>query len=281
MTGAHTGCDPGSAGYNVAVAGTRTQGTIDDEPDPTAPGSPAWWAARQDRAEPVRRVPITLGRIVAGALELIDREGLAALSMRNLATELQTGTTTLYRYVAGKDEVLVLVADAVLGETQSPGPVEGMGWREVLTGLARSMRTALGSHPNVAALLATAVPVGPHSLRGRDLTLGVLLECGFDATLAADVYTALAHQVLASVLQESMNDFRAGGLGTSRSLTLRDFYRSLPAGQYPRLVELADELTTRSAEEEFEFGLGCLLDGVELRLTRTRRHRSRNTNSAS
>jgi len=261
------------------VAGTRTKETVSDEQGLTAAGSPAWWAARQDRAEPAPRVPITLGRIIAGALELIDREGLDALSMRNLARELRTGTTTLYRYVTGKDEVLVLVADAVLGETQLRRPVAGLGWREVLEELACSMRTALGSHPNVAALFATAVPVGPNSLRGRELTLSVLRERGFDETLAADVYTAVAHQVLASVLQEPMNDFRAGGLGASKSLTLRDFYRSLPAEQYPHLVELANELTSRTATEEFEFGLACLLDGVELRLqqARTRRHRSRNT----
>src|SRR5258708_21216174 len=106
-------------GYSVAVAGTRTQEAANDEQVPTAPGSPAWWAARQDRAEPVRRIPITLDRIVAGALELIDREGLSALRMRNLATELGTGTTTLYRHVSGKDEGLVLVAHAVLEEAQA------------------------------------------------------------------------------------------------------------------------------------------------------------------
>jgi AcrR family transcriptional regulator len=209
-----------------------------------------------------------LSRIVASALDLIDREGLGALSMRNLASELQTGTTTLYRYVAGKDEVLVLVADAVLGETQLHQPVEGVGWREVLGELARAMRMVLSAHPNVAALLATAVPVGPNALRARELTLRVLRERGFDETLAADVLTAIAHQVLASVLQETMNDFRAGGLGASKTLTLRDFYRALPAGNYPNLVELADRLTSRTATEEFEFGLGCLLDGVELRLQR-------------
>jgi AcrR family transcriptional regulator len=211
-----------------------------------------------------------LGRIVAGALELIDREGLGALSMRNLAKELQTGTTTLYRHVTGKDEVLVLVADAVLGDTQLSRPLEGLDWREVLEELARALRAVLVAHPNVAALLATAVPVGPNSLRARELTLSILREHGFDETLAADVHTALAHQVLASVLQESMNDFRNGGLGTSKSLTLRDFYHSLPAEQYPHLVELADELTSRSATEEFEFGLGCMLDGVELRLRQAR-----------
>src|ERR1700736_359081 len=259
------------------MAGTGARTAADRQDGRTTPGSPVWWAAQEQRAEPARRVPITLGRIVAGALELIDREGLTALSMRNLAAELDTGTTTLYRYVTGKDEVLVLVADAVLAETQLRRPLAGLGWREVLEELAHSMRTALGSHPNVAALFATAVPVGPNSLRGRELTLSVLRERGFDKTLAADVYTALAHQVLASVLQEPMNDFRAGGLGGSKSLTLRAFYRSLPAEQYPHLVELADELTSRTAIEEFEFGLGCLLDGVELRLqqTRTRRIGSR------
>src|SRR5712671_1550540 len=223
------------------MAGTRIQ-TADDEQELTAPGSPAWWAARQDRAGQARRIPITLDRIVAGALELIDREGLGTLSMRNLASELRTGTTTLYRYVAGKDEVLVLVADAVLGETQLRRPLEGMGWREVLEELAQSMRTVLGAHPNVAALFATAVPVGPNSLRGKEVTLSVLRERGLDETLAANVYTAVAHQVLASVLQEPMNDFRAGGLGASKSLTLRDFYRSLPAEQYPHLVALSGEL---------------------------------------
>jgi AcrR family transcriptional regulator len=252
------------------MAGTRGRTTVDDKEGQTTPGSPAWWAAREDRADPVPRVPITLGRIVAAALDLIDRKGLGELSMRNLATELRTGTTTLYRNVSGKDEVLVLVADAVLGEARLPRPVDGMGWREVLEELSRSMRTALSSHPNVSALFATAVPVGPNSLRSRELVLGVLRERGFDEALAADVYTALAHQVLASVLHEPMTDFRAGGLGKSRSLTLRAFYQSLPAEQYPHLVELAEELTSRTATEEFEFGLGCLLDGVELRLQQSR-----------
>jgi hypothetical protein len=120
-------------------------------------------------------------------------------------------------------------------------------------------------------------------LRGRELVLSLLLERGFDATLAADVYTALAHQVLASILQESMIDFRSGGLGASKNVTLRAFYRSLAAEQYPHLVELADQLTSRTATEEFEFGLGCLLDGVESRLqrARTRRHGARSKNSPS
>src|SRR3984893_14601325 len=161
-------------GYSVAVAGTHTQEAVSDEQALTAPGSPAWWAARQDRAETVRRIPITLDRIIAGALQLIDREGLGALSMRNLATELGTGTTTLYRHVAGKDEVLVLVADAVLEETQALHPLDGMGSRVVMLDVAHAMSVVLTAHPNVAPVSATGVPLGPNSLLGRDSTLGIL-----------------------------------------------------------------------------------------------------------
>ena len=66
-----------------------------------------------------------------------------------------------------------------------------------------------------------------------------------------------------------------------KNVTLRDFYRSLPVEQYPYVVALAEQLTSRTALEEFEFGLGCLLDGVEMRLQQSggRRQRSRQTTS--
>ncbi|MET8163290.1 TetR/AcrR family transcriptional regulator [Streptomyces sp. NPDC005329] len=249
------------------MTGTGADEAIDEVPCATAaPGSPAWWAARQGSEEPVKPPPVTPARIVAGALELIDREGLAALSMRNLAAELRTGTTTLYRNVAGKDEVLVLVADAVMGEARFRRPVAGPGWRAALEEFAHALLAALSAHPNVVPLLATAIPVGPNSLRVRELALRVLREHGFDRTLAVDVYTALLQQVFASALQQSTNDCRATGLGAAKNPALRDFYRSLPTERFPHLVDLADPLTSRTGTEEFAFGLGCLLDGVETRL---------------
>jgi len=78
------------------------------------------------------------------------------------------GHNDAVRHVAGKDEVLVLVADAVLEETHALHPLDGMGWRQVIAELAHAMRAALTAHPNVAPVFATAVPVGPNSLRGRD-----------------------------------------------------------------------------------------------------------------
>ena len=62
-------------------------------------------------------------------------------------------------------------------------------------------------------------------------------------------------------MQQQMIDYRGG-----EAISLRDFYRSLPADEYPQIVELADQLTARTTEEEFEFALQCLFDGVEIRL---------------
>ena len=213
---------------------------------------------------------MSLDRIVSAAMQLVDREGLTELSMRRLATELGTGTTTLYRYVTSKEEVLVLVADAIFAEVTYEVPSTGVGWRELLGDLARSMRATMAEHPGVATLFTLAVPIGPNSLRARDVILGALRDRGFDRGLAADVYTTVAHQVLASVMQQQMIDYRGG-----QAISLRDFYRSLPVDEYPHVVELADELTSKTTEEEFEFALQCLFDGVEIRLAATNAGRGR------
>src|SRR6478672_5969627 len=77
--------------------------------DPAASPDVVW--LRLETLSP--RARRELDRIVAAAVVLADREGLEALSMRRLAAELDTGTTTLYRYVTGRDELLELMVDAV------------------------------------------------------------------------------------------------------------------------------------------------------------------------
>src|SRR5580704_12618818 len=80
------------------------------------PGSPRWWSHRP--AAPVYRrgrPPRSLERIVSVALEIVDEVG-ADFSMRLLADRLGSGTATLYRHLAGKDELMVYVVDRILGE---------------------------------------------------------------------------------------------------------------------------------------------------------------------
>ncbi|GAA3117731.1 hypothetical protein GCM10020254_75750 [Streptomyces goshikiensis] len=98
---------------------------------PAEPGSPAWWQARY--AERERRRPrqggLTLDRITAGALELADREGLEALTMRRLGEHLQVRHTSLYRHVASREELLIETVDHMLGEIRLPSLDGGLAGR--------------------------------------------------------------------------------------------------------------------------------------------------------
>src|SRR5215468_11200214 len=108
-----------------------------------------------------------LDRIVAAAVVLADREGLDALSMRRLAVELGTGTTTLYRYVTGRDELLELMVDAVNG---SDGVVTGKpaAWRDGLALVAREARGRFLAHPWLASQLVARPTIGPNTLLGAE-----------------------------------------------------------------------------------------------------------------
>ena len=189
--------------------------------------------------------------------------------MRLLADRLGSGTATLYRHLASKDELMAYVVDRILGEVDIETDADTLStttWQEATARGASAFYEVLKNHPNALPLLVAQVPVGPNALAHRERSVAVLLACGFPLDLAARAYTAVAHYVVGFTLQQHTQ----GAPGQEDATTLRDFYRSLPAEQYPDLVELADELTSRTATEEFEFGLACLLDGVELRLRQAR-----------
>src|SRR5260221_11418811 len=84
---------------------------------------------------------LSLDRIVASAIEIADAEGLSALSMARIAKRLGSGTMSLYRHVANKDELQVFMMDAAPG----PPPVINLGrrgWGQGLERWARELRRA-------------------------------------------------------------------------------------------------------------------------------------------
>jgi AcrR family transcriptional regulator len=194
------------------------------------------------------------------ALRLVDEVGVQALTLRMLADALDSGTATLYRHFAGKDELLAHVADRVLGEVPVPTEVpHGLSWREAVERGADAFYRTVRRHPNVLPLLVAQVPVGPHGLVNRERTLSLLLSYGFPVELAARALTAIGHYVIGFAIQQH-------GPGAPRpedEVLLRDYYRSLDPATYPATTAAADDLTGVPLEEEFRFGLGLVLDGLE------------------
>src|SRR5437868_5722680 len=97
---------------------------------------PPPWQRLPERNSRRRREPISREAIVAAAITLLDREGLAALSMRRLAEELGAGAASLYWHVGSKDGLLDLVLDQLIGEGQVPD-ADPARWREQLKQVAR------------------------------------------------------------------------------------------------------------------------------------------------
>ncbi|MFE2423744.1 TetR/AcrR family transcriptional regulator [Streptomyces hokutonensis] len=201
-----------------------------------------------------------VGRIVDTALKLIDEVGIQALTLRMLADALDSGTATLYRHFNGKDELLALVADRILGEVHvSSEELDGLSWREAVTVVAKAFYGTLRRHPHALSLLAAQVPVGPNGLRGRERLIRLFLSHGFPVGLAARAFTAIGHYVIGFAIQQY-------GPGTPRpedQLQLRDYYNSLDPKAYPATMAAAEELTSVPLHEEFRFGLDLLLDGLE------------------
>jgi TetR/AcrR family transcriptional regulator, tetracycline repressor protein len=118
--------------------------------------------------------------ILRAALELLDQHGLAELSMRTLATELDVKAASLYYHVRNKTALLQLVSDHIAAQANA-GLRPSMGWRELLQRLAGDLRSALREHPGAAAVVAVqhvspevAKDVAPTALAslGRDLAVG-------------------------------------------------------------------------------------------------------------
>lgn len=231
------------------------------EPD-TPAGSATWWLTRT--APPVYRrgrPPRSRERIVGEALALLDEVGADVFSMRLLAQRLGSGTATLYRHFAGKDEIMAYVVDRIIGELDAEigQPALGVEWRQATERWACGLHEVLMHHPNALPLFASQVPVGPNALAKREQSLSLLLAGGFDRDLSARVYTAIAHYVVGFTLQQHGSQLS----GEDDSMSLRGYFQSLDPRTYPATVAAANELTGVRLQDEFQFGLQLILDGAE------------------
>jgi TetR/AcrR family tetracycline transcriptional repressor len=137
--------------------------------------------------------------VVEHALEVLDRHGLADLSMRRLAADLDVRPSALYWHFASKQELLAAVADEVLRRGERPLP-EGP-WDERVTAFAHQLRDAMLAYRDGAELVATAQAFG----LGESDPVGRLVGLIGDDALARVAASTVLHFVLGHVTDEQMN----------------------------------------------------------------------------
>ncbi len=215
------------------------------------------------------RPALTQERIVEAAVRVADRGGLAQVSMRNVGKELGVEAMSLYHHLAGKDALLDGLADWAFARIEPPEPSDP--WRQGMTRRAASARQTLAQHPWALGLLESRRSPGPALLAHHDAVLGSLRRNGFSVELAAHAYSAIDAYVYGFVLTELNLPFEPG---ESTEEFVEEIRGSLPAAEYPHLVEMISEQVMGrdyAYGDEFEFGLDLILDGLEAHLARAGR----------
>ncbi len=220
--------------------------------------------------EPASRGPkpgLTLERIVSAAVGLADREGLAALSIRKVAAELDVGTMSLYRYVPGKAELLDLMVDHVYGSPKALEEGRGKDWRATMELVARGTWELYLSHPWLLQINQSRPILGPNALAGLDFALAGLDGLGLTGREKLAVILAVDHYVTGTartyVLQQQV--VRETGITDEEFWTAQEptLNRAMASGDYPEMSRLPEDTFTIGGEEALEFGLKSLLDGLE------------------
>ena len=195
---------------------------------------------------------LTRKRVIAAAMDLIEKDGVEAVSMQRLAMELGCGLVALYSYVPSKSALLDGVANAVM--SQVPSPVVGAAsWQEQIRAQARTFRELARAHPRCAIVLVTRPAPSATVLRPVEQALTTLRSAGFGPRDAMHIVRAITMYVMGSLLSEfGIAPVSATGDADERPLRLR-------RDEFPHLTALSNEPSASDSDTDFEFGLDLLV----------------------
>jgi AcrR family transcriptional regulator len=245
-------------------------------------------AARSDliwlRPEPNERRPrLSREQITAAALRIADTDGFEAVTMKRIASELGSGTMTLYYYVRTKADVVALMQDAILADILIPQDELPSHWRDAVAAIARRTRDILLAHPWSLSALDDA-QFGPNAMRHIEQSLAVLDALDLAASEKLSLWGIVDDYVYGNARRTSESLARAASVQDNPGLiadAIAFGEQQLSTGQFPRLAALyqqqksmAEHATLDDAGDtgppmtpdllaaQFEHGLGALLDGL-------------------
>ena len=217
---------------------------------------------------PIQKQRLSREVVLAKALEVVDADGLDALTMRRLGQELGRDPMSLYRYAENRAALLDGVTELVLNElTFHP---QDPDWKAQLRQIAHDLRRLALQHPNVVPLLVTrplSTPLGLRplgTLRPLEQILSLLIGAGFSPADALHVYRAYYGFLYGHILNE-LQEFVVDP--EENEALLRLGLHRLPAKEFPRLRALAPALAEYDGSAELDQGVTILLSGLEAQLS--------------
>ncbi len=224
--------------------------------------------------EPQRppRLPLTRRRILSAAIELADREGIGAVTMRRVARQLGVEAMSLYHHVANKEDLLDGMVEEIVGEIEAElggfGVQQGAeDWQPRLRHVILTARRVMLRHPWAPAVIETRTKMPPTLVRYFEMLLGTMIEGGFGYDLAHHAMHALGSRALGfsqelfvpadPTEQEESNDMLAAMMAELPYLV--GMLGAISHDDPDSTLGWCDDQT------EFEFGIDLILDGLEAR----------------
>ncbi len=203
--------------------------------------------------------------IAAAAIDIADRDGLTAVSIRRVAAGIGAGGASLYRYLKSHDELIELIVDAVSNEydldpSDEPPPIQ-------LLNLARQGRAIMHRHPWLAPLLLTRPSMGPNALKYLERALSAMKPVDMPGPAKLQTVAMMTAITSAFVQNELASaDSSTTGLdgANARLQYLSDVVQS---GNYPFLAgALTGQHDPERPEEVFNSVITNYLAGVGLQI---------------
>jgi len=192
---------------------------------------------------------------------VLREEGIEGVTMRRVASELDTGAASLYVYVSNRQDLLNQMFDAVTAEVDLGDEPDPQRWREQLVAVLTSARDAMDRYPGIARVPLANVPTGPNASRAADRMLGLLRAGGVDDRSAAWFLDVVSLYLNAASFETSIY-VEQGREHDEVDEQIREGFEQLDLDELPNIRSMMPLLLSGDGDERFAFGLQLMIDGL-------------------
>lgn len=207
------------------------------------------------------RKPIARENIVEAAFRILDEDGLEGITLRKVACSLGIRAPSLYWHFKSKQALIDAMADAMIGDVARVIP-DGQPWRQTLLQIGREFRLAFKARRDGAQVYAGTFLATENVLRVGEASIAALMGAGAPARFAATAAMDLVYYTMGFVIEEQ------SWPGDGSMEALGEAFMALAEARFPHCWQARDVWSEVDFDARFEQGLGLMLDGIELRLSR-------------
>lgn len=214
-----------------------------------------------------RSTPITVDRITEAALEVVATKGYDAMTMRSVASALNTGPASLYAHVVNKADIDELMMGRLCAQLALPEP-DPESWQTQILDVCGQLRDQYLRYPGISRAALSMVVSNLDVLRVNEGMLAILLAGGVDPQSAAWAIDALFLYVSGYTLEISLAAQRLGGQSENWGVSREEReevlqrFEALPADKFPQTKRYAAELTAGTGHQRFDFALGLMVSNL-------------------